>query len=143
MNRSAALVPRPLARLFWTGPRKENRDQHKFVLKWLPPLFVHGRSHRLRLGTRASWSTANVTFMFGLAGEYEFDGESDMIVANAPEGTSDIGGFSAFAETGLSMRPSASSPWQFEVHVRGWEGQRDAVSGMATVNYAFLSTRPS
>lgn len=28
---------------FWTGPRKENRDQQKFVLKWLPPLFVHGR----------------------------------------------------------------------------------------------------
>lgn len=29
---------------FWTGPRKENRDQQKFVLKWLPPLFVHGRN---------------------------------------------------------------------------------------------------
>lgn len=29
---------------FWTGPRKDNRDQQKFVLKWLPPLFVHGRS---------------------------------------------------------------------------------------------------
>lgn len=28
---------------FWTGPRKENRDQQKFVLKWLPPVFVHGR----------------------------------------------------------------------------------------------------
>ena len=28
---------------FWTGPRKENRDQQKFVLKWLPPTFVHGR----------------------------------------------------------------------------------------------------
>lgn len=29
---------------FWTGPRKENRDQQKFVLKWLPPLFVHGKN---------------------------------------------------------------------------------------------------
>lgn len=91
----------------------------------------------MRLGTRVSWSTANVTFMLGLAGEYEFDGESDMIVANAPERTSDIGGFSAFAETGSSMRPGASSPWQFEVHVRGWEGRRDAVSGMATANSLF------
>lgn len=29
---------------FWTGPRKENREQQKFVLKWLPPLFVRGRN---------------------------------------------------------------------------------------------------
>lgn len=29
---------------FWTGPRKENRDQQKFFLKWLPPVFVHGRN---------------------------------------------------------------------------------------------------
>ena len=28
---------------FWTGPRKENRDLQKFVLKWLPPIYVHGR----------------------------------------------------------------------------------------------------
>lgn len=94
-------------------------------------------SHRLRLGTRASWRVANVTFLLGLAGEYEFDGESDMIAANAPERTSDLGGFSAFAEVGLNVRPSASSPWQFDVQVRGWEGQRDAVSGMATINYLF------
>lgn len=29
---------------FWTGPRKENRDQQKFALKWLPPVFVHGKA---------------------------------------------------------------------------------------------------
>lgn len=29
---------------FWTGPRKEHRDQQRFILKWLPPLFVHGRN---------------------------------------------------------------------------------------------------
>lgn len=29
---------------FWTGKRKENRDQQKFFLKWLPPIFVHGRN---------------------------------------------------------------------------------------------------
>lgn len=28
---------------FWRGPRKENRDLQKFVLKWLPPIYVHGR----------------------------------------------------------------------------------------------------
>lgn len=28
---------------FWTGSRKENRDQQKFILKWIPPLFVQGR----------------------------------------------------------------------------------------------------
>ena len=94
-------------------------------------------SHRLRLGTRASVNRDNVTFMFGLAGEYEFDAQSDMIAAGAPARTSELDGFSAFAEAGMSLKPSAASPWQFDLQVRGWEGTRDAVSGMATVNYLF------
>mgnify|MGYP001450189799 CR=1 FL=1 len=94
-------------------------------------------SHRLRLGTRASWNRDNVTFMFGLAGEYEFDAQSDMIAAGASARTSELDGFSAFAEAGMSLKPSVSSPWQFDLQVRGWEGTRDAVSGMATVNYLF------
>ena len=94
-------------------------------------------SHRLRLGTRLSTRQDNITFMIGLAGEYEFDGESDMVVANAATRTSDLGGFSAFAEAGFSITPSAGSPWQFDAQVRGWEGNRDAVSGMVTVNYLF------
>ena len=60
-----------------------------------------------------------------------------MIVANAVTETSDLGGFSAFVETGLSIKPSAGSPWQFDAQVRGWEGTRDAVSGMVTLNYLF------
>ena len=94
-------------------------------------------SHRLRLGSRASINRDNVTFMFGLAGEYEFDAQSDMIAAGAPARTSELDGFSAFAEAGMSLKPSAASPWQFDLQVRGWEGTRDAVSGMATVNYLF------
>lgn len=94
-------------------------------------------SHRLRLGTRASWSQSNMTYLIGVAGEYEFDAESDMVAANAPARTSDLGGFSGFAEAGLSIRPSLTSPWQFDLQVRGWVGQREAVAGMATVNYLF------
>ena len=95
------------------------------------------KSHRFRLGSRTSWKEENVIFMFGLAGEYEFDGKSDMIAANAPTQTSDLSGFSAFAEVGLSLRPSLTSPWQFDAQIRAWEGTRDAVSGMATINYLF------
>ena len=29
---------------FWKGKRKENRDHQKFFLKWLPPIFVHGKN---------------------------------------------------------------------------------------------------
>lgn len=94
-------------------------------------------SHRLRLGTRLSSTQNNLTFMFGLAGEYEFAAESDMIVTNAATQSSDLGGFSAFAEAGLSIRPSNSSPWQFDAQVRGWTGTREAITGMATVNYFF------
>lgn len=28
---------------YWTGPRKENINQQKFIFKWLPPIVVHGR----------------------------------------------------------------------------------------------------
>ena len=28
---------------YWTGPRKENINQQKFIFKWLPPIIVHGR----------------------------------------------------------------------------------------------------
>ena len=94
-------------------------------------------SHRLRLGTRVSTRQNNIMFMFGLAGEYEFDGEIDMFVANASTQTSDLGGFNAFAEAGISLRPSAGSPWQFDAQVRGWEGTKEAVTGLITVNYAF------
>ena len=92
-------------------------------------------SHRLRLGTRLSTKQNNMTFMFGIAGEYEFAGESDMVVAHAATHTSDLGEFSAFAEAGLSITPTASSPWQFDLQVRGWQGTREAITGMLTINY--------
>lgn len=94
-------------------------------------------SHRLRVGSRVGLSRENVKFMLGLAGEYEFDGKSEMIAAGAPTRRSDLGGFSAFAEAGLNVRPSAASPWQYDMQIRAWEGTRDVVSGMITVNYLF------
>ena len=73
--------------------------------------------------------------MMGLAAEYEFSGESDMIAANTPTKTSDFGGFSAFGEFGVSVMPTVNSPWQFDFQVRAWEGKRDALTGLMTVNY--------
>lgn len=92
-------------------------------------------SNRLRIGSRASLRKDNVTFMMGLAAEYEFSGESDMIAANTPTKTSDFGGFSAFGEFGVSVMPTVNSPWQFDFQVRAWEGKRDALTGLMTVNY--------
>lgn len=94
-------------------------------------------SHRLRLGSRFNVMEGNTTFLFGIAGEYEFSGESNMVVAGGPKQTTDLSGFSAFAEVGLSLRPSTSSPWQFDAQIRGWEGTRDAISGTMTINYLY------
>lgn len=99
--------------------------------------FENISSHRLRLGTRMSTKQNNITFMFGLAGEYEFNAESNMFVVNAPKQTSDLKGFNAFAEAGISIRPTNDSPWQFDAQVRGWEGTKEAVAGMISVNYLF------
>lgn len=92
-------------------------------------------SNRFRIGSRASLKKDNVKFMMGLAAEYEFSGESDMIAANTPTKTSDFGGFSAFGEFGVSVMPTVNSPWQFDFQVRAWEGKRDALTGLMTVNY--------
>ena len=110
-------------------------DSDDFMINSEKYSFDQISSNRFRLGARASCSKEGLTFLFGLAGEYEFSGESDMTAANTPSQTSDFGGFSAFAEAGVSFIPSLGSPWQFDLQVRGWQGTREAITGMLTINY--------
>ena len=110
-------------------------DSDDFMINSEKYSFDQISSNRFRLGARASHTKDGLTFLFGLAGEYEFSGESNMTAANTPSQTSDFGGFSAFAEAGVSLIPSLGSPWQFDLQVRGWQGTREAITGMLTINY--------
>ena len=94
-------------------------------------------SHRLQLEGKLNYTENNVTLYTGLGVEYEFDGQSSMKAASTPKFVSDINGFTAIADLGMRISPSANSPWLFQANVRGWEGERDGVSGTATIEYQF------
>ena len=94
-------------------------------------------SHRLQLEGKLNYTENNVTLYTGLGVEYEFDGQSSMKAASTPKFVSDINGFTAIADLGMRISPSVNSPWLFQANVRGWEGERDGVSGTATIEYQF------
>lgn len=94
-------------------------------------------SHRLQLEGKLNYTEENVTLYTGLGVEYEFDGQSSMKAASTPKFVSDINGFTAIADLGVRIYPSANSPWLFQANIRGWEGERDGVSGTATIEYQF------
>ena len=94
-------------------------------------------SQRLQLEGKINYSRDNVTLYAGLGAEYEFDGESSMKAASTPEFVSDLDGLTGIAEIGFRLTPSQSSPWLFQANVKGWEGQRDGISGTATIQYYF------
>lgn len=94
-------------------------------------------SHRLQLEGKLNYTENNVTLYSGLGVEYEFDGQSSMKAASTPKFVSDINGFTAIADLGMRISPSVNSPWLFQANVRGWEGERDGVSGTATIEYQF------
>lgn len=94
-------------------------------------------SHRLQLEGKLNYTENNVTLYTGLGVEYEFDGQSSMKAASTPKFVSDINGFTAIADLGMRISPSVNSPWLFQANVRGWEGERDGVSGTAMIEYQF------
>ena len=94
-------------------------------------------SHRVRIGAQLNYEKDNVMLYTGLAAEYEFDGESEMRAASTQAFSSEIDGFSAIGSLGVRLKPTAASPWLFDFNVKGWEGERDSITGSVTLNYLF------
>ena len=94
-------------------------------------------SDRLRLGARYTADKAKQwSLYYGLAWEYEFTGDSHMRAAgmNAPEQS--LGGSTGIAEIGTVWQPS-DSPWQANINLKGYAGEREGVSGMVQLAYTF------
>lgn len=95
-------------------------------------------SDRLRIGTRYitnknnQWST-----YYGLAWEYEFDGDSDVKVNGTSLETETLEGSSYFAEIGFNYQKEKTSPWSFEGRLRGYAGVREGISGILRATYSF------
>ena len=92
----------------------------------------------MRIGTRYitnkhnQWST-----YYGLAWEYEFNGDADVKVNGTSLETETLEGSSYFAEIGFNYQKEKTSPWSFEGRLRGYAGVREGISGILRVTYSF------
>ena len=84
-------------------------------------------SDRLRIGARVTTNKANAfSTYYGLAYEYEFNGDADMRAQNLKAPTQSLQGSSYMAEVGFNYQPTPDSPWSFDLNMRGYAGRRTA-----------------
>lgn len=95
-------------------------------------------SDRLRVGARITTNKENkFSTYYGLAYEYEFNGDADMRVGNMRAETQSLQGSSYMAEIGLNYQPSPESPWSFDLNMRGYTGERQGESFNVQATYTF------
>ncbi len=99
-------------------------------------------THAFRVGARFTGIIGDtVGWRFGVAYEHVADGdaESDVIVSGtrAALDVPSLEGNTGIVEAGLTMRPDGSSPWSANIGIKGYVGDREGVSGNATVLYTF------
>ena len=94
-------------------------------------------SDRLRIGARYTADKAKRwSLYYGLAWEYEFTGDSHMRAAGMTAPEQSLGGSTGIAEIGTVWQPD-DSPWQANINLKGYAGEREGVSGMVQLAYTF------
>ena len=95
-------------------------------------------SDRLRIGARVTSNKENkFSTYYGLAYEYEFNGDAEMRAAGMKAPTQSLQGSSVMAEIGLNYQPTPDSPWSFDLNMRGYAGERQGGSFNVQVTYTF------
>lgn len=95
-------------------------------------------SDRLRIGARVTTNKANAfSTYYGLAYEYEFNGDADMRAQNLKAPTQSLQGSSYIAEVGFNYQPTPDSPWSFDLNMRGYAGEREGASFNVQATYTF------
>ena len=95
-------------------------------------------SDRLRIGARVNANEADkFSAYYGLAYEYEFNGEAKMRAAGMDAPEQSLKGSSYMAEAGVNYKPSPESPWSLDLNVRGYAGEREGASVSLQASYAF------
>ena len=95
-------------------------------------------SDRLRIGARVTTNKANAfSTYYGLAYEYEFNGDADMRAQNLKAPTQSLQGSSCMAEVGFNYQPAPDSPWSFDLNMRGYAGEREGASFNVQATYTF------
>lgn len=96
------------------------------------------QSDRLRLGARFIENVGNkLSNYYGLAWEYEFNGDIKGSAGGAKMYASSLSGSTAMAEIGFRYIPETKSPWYFDANMHVYAGKRQGVSGSIQVNYTF------
>ena len=95
-------------------------------------------THALRGGMRFDAKiNDNFNWYIGAAMEHVFNGDADTSVNGVSINAPTLRGNTGIGELGLKMKPSANSPWQFDVGAKGYVGKREGVSGNITATYSF------
>ena len=95
-------------------------------------------SDRLRVGARITGNKENkFSTYYGLAYEYEFNGDADMTAQGLKAPTQSLQGSSVMAEVGFNYQPTPTSPWSFDLNMRGYAGERQGCSFNVQATYTF------
>ena len=95
-------------------------------------------SDRLRVGARITTNKANrFSTYYGLAYEYEFNGDAEMRAQNLAAPTQSLQGSSYMAELGFNYQPTPDSPWNFDLNMRGYAGEREGATFNVQATYTF------
>ena len=95
-------------------------------------------SDRLRIGARITSNKENkFSTYYGLAYEYEFNGDADMTAQGLRADTQSLQGSSVMAEVGFNYQPTPDSPWSFDLNMRGYTGERQGGSFNVQATYTF------
>ena len=94
-------------------------------------------SDRLRVGARVTKQQSKVNTYYGLAYEYEFNGDADMTAQGIRAERQSFGGGSGIAELGFNYQPGTDSPWNFDLNLRGYVGERQGGSFNVQATYTF------
>ena len=99
-------------------------------------------THAVRVGGRLTGAfTETTSWKAGLAYEHVFDGDAEATVrfggTTAALDAPSLSGDTGILELGLTVKPSAASPWSGEIGLKGYAGDRRGVAGGVSVLYAF------
>ena len=95
-------------------------------------------SDRLRIGARITTNKENkFSTYYGLAYEYEFNGDAYMKAQGISAPAQSLQGSSYMAELGLNYQPTPDSPWSFDLNLRGYTGERQGGSFNVQATYTF------
>ena len=95
----------------------------------------------LRIGARVNNRSGRNNLYYGLAWDYEFDGESTGRVSagglSAPIRKADVGGSSLMAEAGWKLEATSENPWEVNLSLKAYAGQHEGLGGNIWAAYHF------